>query len=149
VDVRTGDTLWQYSSGSEIRRAITVIDNDVFVTPEDSGMHALDAENGTHRKWWHPRANDFVAASKNRVYAADKHGQMLVLDRATGRQLSVWDTHRFDFRVRNDSTDRLFLVTKTGLVVCLHEKEYKEPLIHEKVQPPPPAGIDVKKPATN
>ena len=139
VDVRTGDTKWQYSTGSAIRRAITVINNDVFVTPEDSGMHVLDAENGTNRKWWHPRATEFVAASRGRIYAGDKHGQLLILDRGNGRQLSVWDTHRFDFRVHNESTDRVFLVTKAGLVVCLHEKENKEPLIHEKVQAPPPA----------
>lgn len=147
VDVRTGDTMWRYSSGNEIRRELTVIDNDVFVTPEDSGMHVLDAENGTNRKWWHPRANEFVAASKNRVYASDKYRQLLVLDRATGRQLSTWDTHLFDFRVHNESTDRVFLVTKSGLVVCLHEKENKEPLLHEKLQPPPPAGIEIKKPS--
>ncbi len=149
VDVRTGDRLWRYSSGNEIRRELTVIDNDVFVTPEDSGMHVLDVEDGTKRKWWHPRANSFVAATKNHVYASDKHRQLLVLDRATGRQLSTWDTHLFDFRVHNDSTDRVFLVSKSGLVVCLHEKEHKEPLMHEKLQAPPPAGIDVKKTATN
>jgi outer membrane protein assembly factor BamB len=147
VDVRTGDTMWRYSSGSEIRRKLTVIDNDVFVTPEDSGMHVLDAENGADRKWWHPRARDFVAATKNRVYAADKYGQLLTLDRATGRQISVWDTHQFDFRVHNDSTDRILLVTKSGMVVCLHEKENKEPLAHTTVQAPPPAGIEIKKPA--
>lgn len=147
VDVRTGDTLWRYSSGNEILRPLSIIDNDIFVTPEDSGMHVLDAENGSVRKWWHPRAYQFVTASKARVYAADKYGQLLILDRGTGRQLDAWETQQFDFRVRNESTDRLFLVTKAGLVVCLHEKQYKEPLMHEQVQPPPPAGIEIKKSA--
>jgi hypothetical protein len=37
-------------------------------------------------------------------------------------------------------------VTKGGLVVCMHEPENKEPLIHEKLIPPPPAGLDAQRP---
>ncbi len=150
VDVRTGDTAWRYSSGSDIRQPLTIIENDVFVTPEGSGLHVIDAETGPvagRPKWWHPRAEDFVTASANRVYATDKFGQLLTLDRSNGRQLGIWDTHNFDYHVRNESNDRLYLATKTGMVVCLREKENKQPVEHKKVLPPSPAGIDVRKPA--
>ena len=147
VDARNGETLWRYSAGNEIRRALTVIDDEVYVAPEDNGMHVLNVENGS-RLWWHPRAQEFVTASKSRVYAADDHGQLLMLDRANGRQLGVMDTHRFDFRVLNDSSDRLILVTKGGLIVCLHEKENNEPVMHKKIQAASPAGIEVKKRST-
>src|SRR4029077_12382450 len=111
VDVRTGDTLWRYSSGSEIRRPVSVIDNDVYLAPDDGGLHAVNAETGA-KLWRHPRAQDFVAASASRVYAADRLGQLMILDRSNGRQLAAWNTNQFDFRARNESTDRIFLVTK-------------------------------------
>jgi outer membrane protein assembly factor BamB len=146
VDVRNGDTLWRYSSGSEIRRPVSVIDNDVYLAPADGGLHAVHAATGA-KLWQHPRARDFVAASKTKVYAADRFGQLLILDRANGRQIAAWNTNQFDFRARNENSDRVFLVTKGGFVVCLHEKENAEPLIHEKVMPAPPAGIDTKRPS--
>jgi outer membrane protein assembly factor BamB len=145
VDVRNGDTLWRYSSGSEIHRPVSVIDNDVYVAPEDGGLHALNAETGV-RSWRHPRAQEFVAASKTRVYAADRYGQLVILDRANGRQIDTWNVNEFMFRVRNEENDRIYLVTKNGLVVCLHEEKNVTPLIHQKVMPPPPAGLETKKP---
>jgi len=145
VDVRNGDTTWRYSSGSEIRRPVAIIENDVYLMPDDGGMHAVSAETGV-REWRHPRAQEFVAASKSRVYAADRYGQVLILDRGTGRQLSAWNTSQFDYRVRNDSNDRVYLATKSGMIVCLHEKENASPVVHEKVAAPPPAGLDPKKP---
>jgi outer membrane protein assembly factor BamB len=146
VDVRNGDTLWRYSSGSEIRRPVSVVDNDVFVAPDDGGLHVLHAETGA-RLWRHPRAQNFVAASKTKVYAADRFGQLLILDRANGRQIDAFNATQFDFQARNENTDRIYLVTKGGLVVCLHEKENENPLVHEKVVPTPPAGIDSRSPS--
>lgn len=139
VDVRTAETLWRYSSGSEIRKPVSIVENDVYMTPAEGGMHAVNAETGG-QIWRHPRAEDFVAASKTRVYAADQFGQLLILDRASGRQVDAWILNQFKFRVRNDESDRIYLVTKTGLIVCLHEPENKTPLVHRKVLPPAPAS---------
>jgi outer membrane protein assembly factor BamB len=139
VNIRTGDTPWHYTFGTEIRRAISVIDNQVFVTPEAEGLHVLDAENGTEI-WSYSRAERFVAASAGRVYASDRFGRLVILERATGRMLGLWDTHNLDFRLLNESNDRLYLATRSGLVICCHEKENKEPLVHKRVLPPAPPG---------
>jgi outer membrane protein assembly factor BamB len=148
VDIRNGDTLWRYSSGSEIRRAVSVVDNDVFLAPEEGGLHAVNAETG-ERLWRHPRGIQFVAASKSRVYAADRMGQLLILDRSNGRQIAAWNTNQFEFRARNENTDRIYLVTKAGFIVCLHEPANKEPLIHEKVMPAPAPGLNAKPSASD
>jgi outer membrane protein assembly factor BamB len=137
VDVRTGAINWRYSAGAPIYRALTVIENDVFVAPDELGLHLVSAETG-QRRWLQPRGADFVASSTNRVYATDKFGQLLILDRANGRLVAQWDTHDFDFRVRNEVNDRVYLVASNGLVVCLREKANKEPVVHKKVEAPPP-----------
>lgn len=131
VDVRSGATLWRHSAGAEIHDPVAVIGDELYMTPEDSGIHKLDAKTGT-LAWAYPRVDEFVAASAKRIYAADRYGRLVILDRTVGRLLGMWDQHEFDFHVRNESTDRLYFVTKTGLVVCLHEKENKEPLLHKK-----------------
>ena len=138
VDVRTGEERWRYTSGAEIRRPVSVIGDEAYVLPEDNGMHVLNAGTTAkrgERLWWYPRAQEFVAASEKRVYAADKFHQLLILDRSNGRVLGVWDTHEFDFRARNETNDRLSLATRDGLIVCLHERENKEPFVHPKGSP--------------
>jgi outer membrane protein assembly factor BamB len=149
VDVRGRlgqETKWIYPSGGQIRNPVTVVDNEAYVAPEDGGLHAVNVETG-ERLWWHPRANQFVAASAKRVYASDKYGQLILLDRSNGRSLGTWDMHDFDFRVRNESNDRVYLATAKGLVVCLHEKDSPEPLVHAKPLPAAPAEQKPVKPA--
>ena len=135
VDVRTGETNWRYAAGSEIRQPVTVIGSEIFVFPDDGGMHVLNAESGS-RVWRHPRGRDFIAASRDRVYATDSFGQLLVLDRATGRQIGSWNARDFQFHVRNDSNDRVYLVSKSGMLVCLCEPKNEAPSVHQKVLPP-------------
>ena len=128
------ETKWVYPSGAEIRKPVSVVERQAFVTPENGGLHVLDAETG-QRLWWYPRASDFIAASDDRVYATDRHGQLVILDRSTGRPLAVWNTQAFDFGIHNTSTDRVYLVTREGFVVALHEKEHADPLRHEVLPP--------------
>lgn len=143
VDIRSGDTQWRYTFGTEIHRPIRVIENQLFVSPDEGGVYVLRPEDGTEL-WRHLRSDQFVAASRNRVYADDKYGRLTMLERTTGRVLNTWDTHNFDFRVVNESNDRLYLATRTGLVVCCREKENKEPVVHKKATPPPARGAAAK-----
>jgi outer membrane protein assembly factor BamB len=141
VDIRSTADLWRYSAGSEINDPVAVIGDELFLTPEGSGIHKLDAKTGA-RTWSYPRVDEFMAASAKRVYTTDRYGRLVILDRAVGRLLGMWDQHEFDFHVRNESNDRLYFVTKTGLVVCLHEKESKEPLLHKKPAGAKPADAE-------
>jgi len=134
VHVRSGQPFWIYSAGDPVKKPVAVIDQRVYVTPEYGGMHVLDAETG-EIVWKYPRASRFVACSAKRVYATDRIGQLLVLDKETGRLLDLWDTHQFDIFAFNDRNDRLYLVSKGGLVVCVREPEHEKPLVHERLTP--------------
>jgi hypothetical protein len=79
-----------------------------------------------------PDAERFLAANPKFVYAADKSGRLLVLDRGLGTQLSSYDTREFAFPIANEMNDRLFLAANNGLIVCLHDKEYDKPYLHQK-----------------
>jgi len=134
VGVRSGKVHWIHSAGNPVEEPVAVIDKRVYVTPRGAGLHVLDVDTG-EVLWKYPHAKRFVAASDKRVYASDKLGQLIMLDRQTGRLLDVWDTHRFDFLAYNDQTDRVYLVSRRGLVVCVREAAREKPLVHERLTP--------------
>ena len=78
-------------------------------------------------------ADRFLAANPKFVYAADLSGRLLILDRATGLRLASYEGAR-DFTVpfSNAANDRLYLVANSGLVVCLHDRDYAIPFRHAK-----------------
>lgn len=96
---------------------------------------------------WRNREGDRVhAVNPKFVYATDSSGRLLVLDRVRGRRLSRYDFRDFVLPVSNEFTDRLYLAANSGLVVCLHDRDYPTPLTMKKVPTPDAvAPVPVKK----
>jgi hypothetical protein len=56
------------------------------------------------------------------VYALDRQGKLLVIDADRGTTLSSFDVSSFTLPVTNDKTDRLYLASNSGLLICLHDR---------------------------
>src|SRR5207248_5536007 len=117
------------------------LDEDVYVAIDRAGLYRVRRSNGAE-VWRNDDAARFLSANKKFVYAADRHGRLLVLDRARGTTLSTYDgTRDFVFPVQNDLTDRLYLAAHNGLIICLHDRDAETPLAMKtvKVRAPLPA----------
>jgi outer membrane protein assembly factor BamB len=141
LEMSNGRVVWRHTAGSPIIRQPAVTDQDVYVVAQLNGLSRLDRVTGDPL-WRIPfrgqivesnaLANRFLAANPKYVYAADRSGRLLILDRRRGVQLSVYDVHDFVFPVTNEVTDRLFLAANNGLIVCLHDRDYPTPVRHRK-----------------
>lgn len=129
LNMENGTTRWMYNTGLPIRKPARVIDQDVFITPSRGGLHCIDSLFG-HRKWLRPRMTAFVAASPSRVYATDGVGNLDILDRESGAVRGSLGLRNFSVRLSNGRTDRIYLATPTGLVVCIREKGREFPLYY-------------------
>ncbi|MBN2473395.1 MAG: PQQ-binding-like beta-propeller repeat protein [Pirellulales bacterium] len=129
IDERSGQSVWQFTTGEPILQPAVVIEGELFVATQPGGMYCLDAATGRD-KWWAPAIAQFVAASKDRVYAVDKLGRILVLNIQTGTRLDTIPTPLLPLKLNNDQTDRIYLATETGLIQCLHELEHIKPMQH-------------------
>ena len=91
-------------------------------------------------QWRQPQADEYLAASKRLLFAADRWGNVLCLDRQKGTILNTWDTRNWALRIPNEYNDRLYLLNHDGQVLCLHDhdKEYDKPFKHNA--PPPAKG---------
>lgn len=136
LNINTGRLEWRYTAGTPVLRRPVALQQDVYVTSEGNGLARLDRATG--EPLWrvpygnrvresNPEADRFLAANPKFVYAADASGRLLVLDRQRGRKLSGYDTHTFYVPITNEVTDRIYLAANSGLIVCLHDKEYPTP----------------------
>lgn len=147
IEERSGESLWRFSTGEPILQPAVVIDQRVYVATQPGGMYCLDASRDVQldpqkgrELWWAPQIRQFVAASKQRVYAADRLGRILILNAKTGARLDTIPATALTIKLINSETDRLYLATDTGLIQCLHEVELSEPIRHAAARQKAAAG---------
>jgi outer membrane protein assembly factor BamB len=147
VRENSGTALWRFSTGEPLVEPAVVVDKRVFAATQPGGMYCLDAKSGS-QIWWAPDLLQFIASSKNRLYAVDRLNRMVVLDVSTGARLDALPFPTQAVRMYNDQNDRIYLVSESGLVQCLREVENVEPIVHRvppKTRPAEPPAA--KKPA--
>ncbi len=126
-----GQVRWRFSTGEPVVQPAVMIEPRVFIATQLGGMFCVDLETGSEI-WWAPKVVQFVAASKDRVYAADRVGRIHVLNIKTGTRLDTLPTTGSPLQLLNQETDRMYLATSTGLVQCLHEQELTRPIRHSE-----------------
>jgi len=92
-------------------------------------MHCLTTLSGRER-WWRPKIVDLLAVTPTTVFASDLGGNVVLLSRNNGSVRGALPLRQYDFRQPNDRTDRLYLATTSGLIVCLREKGREFPIYH-------------------
>ena len=148
IKIDSGEQLWRYVPGRIVRRkpvAIDVnggksVDRDLYVSAEGKGLARLNRDTGEplwnlHKTDFNAEADRLLAVNPKFVYATDGNGGMLVLDRKNGRRLSRYDIRDFVFPIVNGTSDRIYLASNDGLIVCLHDKDYAKPLLYRKEKP--------------
>jgi outer membrane protein assembly factor BamB len=130
IDVETGQIKWELLSGLNLRQAVRVIGDHVFVRPEGYGLRCLSLSKASPL-WTNRQAVSFLAATPAVVYASDGLGNVLLLDQKDGHQLGAFSMRLFPIRVANDRTDRMYFASNRGLIVCVREREREFPLFHK------------------
>lgn len=130
LNAENGVRRWAFTAGIPIRQQPRVIGGDVYVNPLRDGMYSLNTSTG-FINWHQPEADTFLAATDDRVYAADFVGDLLILSRrGDGAVLGVLPYRQLSFQIQNDRTDRIYLGTESGLIVCLRERGHFFPKFH-------------------
>ncbi|HMO85710.1 MAG TPA: PQQ-binding-like beta-propeller repeat protein [Lacipirellulaceae bacterium] len=123
---RTGSEKWRYSTGDPIMSSPAIVEDRVYVASIEPALHCLDAATGS-RLWSIRGASHFGAKGKQRVYASDRYGNLMVLDADSGALVGRLRTAEGLETLVNDQSDRVFLVNDRGLVQCLREIGAEQP----------------------
>lgn len=129
INELNGRIRWDFMTGLPVRKQPKVIDDDLFLILHGGGVVTISATTG-ERKWSAPRATEFLAATPSIVFASGPIGGVLLLSREDGAALGTLPLRQFQHRISNDRTDRLYLATDSGLVVCLRERGREFPIYY-------------------
>lgn len=121
--------LWKNSVGFSVEKSVVALGDSVYVTTNTPTLYAFDANDGAER-WRVEGLGDFVSASQKHLYAVNADGALGVLDRASGEPIKSWPAAGGLTPVVNTENDRLYFVSETGLIQCLHEQGLDQPLSH-------------------
>jgi outer membrane protein assembly factor BamB len=121
LDIHKGTLGWQFTAGTVIRRAPVLVGNDVYLFPEHGNMYKISAETGIPA-WSVPRIQDFLSASSTRVYVTDSRNNLIILSASHGEPLGKFSLGSFTHHMPNERSDRIYVATERGLVMCLHER---------------------------
>jgi outer membrane protein assembly factor BamB len=135
LDIPQGRLLWRFTADRLILRKPVVTDEDVFIAPQRVGLYRIirerpaDATEASREAWRNLEADRFLARNRSFVYALDRCGKLVVLDRVRGTILSGLEMRDYVVAVPNDVTDRIYLAANDGLIICLHDRAYPQPLL--------------------
>lgn len=134
VNLRAGRLEWRYLSPAVIRKQPHATDKFVFVFSEGHGMAMLDRATGLEL-WRQRDAAYFLSHTGRFVYAADRNGKLLVLDIRRGTALGQYNLGDWTVRLANEYTDRIYLASHDGQLMCLYPRENAAPLMNKTRAP--------------
>ena len=132
-----GRMQWTYPLGQRVSEPITVIGQDVYVVGDEGELMALGLKSGLPQQTTSGKpfaltnVKTLVSVSENAVYVLDSSGRLLTVDRKTGEVLEKTEFPGLNVPIRNSVTDRLYLSSTSGRVVCLSESGVDFPIYHQ------------------
>jgi hypothetical protein len=136
VDEVTGEFRWDFSSGEAIRQAPVAIGDSVYAVTDHDNLYCLSVADGAEN-WFAAHVRGILGASQDYLYVSGRLGELAVLDRKTGGRLSALPAMGLNTRLINAQTDRLFLGTREGLLLCLKPIGSDWPIVHVPLPQPP------------
>ncbi len=143
---------WTFPLGQRVSEPITVIGQDVYIVGDEGELLGLGLQSGLPLQTadGEPFAltdvEVLVSVTEKAVYVLDSAERLVTVDRRTGQVVSKKQYHDLTMPIRNSVTDRLYLSSTSGRVVCMKESGIDFPIYHQNPQRSP-IMPEVAKPA--
>ncbi len=131
----SGSETWLFSTGEAISNTPVPVGENLYVVTDKGSLFCIELQTG-QSKWISSGFKSFIAASQDRVYCLGDSGRLIIVDAKTGGRIGSLATQLLELFYTNLQTDRIYLGTKTGLLMCLRETNRVWPLVHAGVIDP-------------
>lgn len=161
VDVFDGNVNWTFSTGAPVDHEPIIAGKDIFVVNVAGALSAIDADTGRARWTRNTGGGQVLAIGRTRLYLQSHDHDLFIVDRRTGTMVvdsrssyerAGLNLREYTVNFTNSVTDRIYLSTPGGTMVCLREIGESTPmLLRDPNQPPfgylPPEKSDSDKAA--
>ena len=138
-----GRMQWTFPLGQRVSEPVTVIGQDVYIVGDDGELLGLGLKSGLPLQ----TANDqpfaltdvevLVSVTEKAVYVLDSAGRLVTVNRKTGQVVAKEQHRDLSIPIRNSVTDRVYLSSTSGRVVCMKESGIDFPIYHQNPQRSP------------
>ncbi len=162
VDLFNGEARWVHATGAPIKQEPLVADKEIFVSNVQGLLSSIEIETGASRWEMSSGSSQLIAVSPTRIYLQSADGDLIIVDRATGRLIadSAGTLDRAGLKLRdftlaptNYVDDRLYFSTPSGYLVSLREAGKLQPTLLRDPQALPfgsiPDGTENQTPPVN
>lgn len=134
---KQGEVLWNQGLGEPFYRVPFVTGNKVLLTSGYGSLHCLNTKNGTPA-WARPATDvdQIFAHVGDQLVGRDRLHHLVLVDEATGNINGRFNTVFVEKVVINQDTDRVYLVSKGGMVQCLRSSDTELPVFLRTINPP-------------
>ncbi len=147
-----GRMQWTYPLGQRVSEPISVIGQDVYIVGDEGELIGLGLKSGlplqtvNEEPFGLTDVNALVSVTEKAIYVIDSAGRLVTVNRRTGKVLAKEQYRDLTMPIRNSVTDRLYLSSTSGRVVCMKESGIDFPIYHQNPQRSP-IMPEVAKPA--
>ena len=136
IEQQDGLLSWRFSTGDEVRDTPMAHQDRIYVTTVRDELFCINAEDGVEL-WTTRGVHEVIAIGKTRVYARDELGRLLAIDQQTGDIIGSIPTDAYEMALHNHLTDRIYLLSHSGAMLCLKEVGSGDALLHHPLPQPP------------
>lgn len=124
IDETLGSVNWQVSTGREVMQSPVLLGNYLFVINEKNELFKLNQKDGNPAPGWQfpkPNIAKMLGAGKDNLYVLDRFGKLIVINQKNGSELTSVEFGEVDKVLANHETDRMYVVSKRGMIQCIRE----------------------------
>ena len=132
-----GRVQWTFPLGQRVSEPITVIGQDVYIVGDEGELFGLGLQSGLPLQTANSEPFELtdvevlVSVTEKAVYVIDSAGRLVTVNRRTGEVVAKKQYRDLTVPIRNSATDRLYLSSTSGRVVCLKESGIDFPIYHQ------------------
>lgn len=136
ADSRLGSIAWEYRSSDPIS-APALIDGDSVYVANEGGVLISIGDNSSGLANWITYGNveRVVGSAGDNVFCITKAKRLVAFDKASGRKVAATAPIDTSMTITNPSTNRVYVVTRDGRLVCLRPVGSELPTFVVPVQP--------------
>ncbi len=161
IDLFTADSRWVIATGAPVDQEPLVSGDDVIAINERGRLFRINGKTGAIVWEQQTDGHKILALSPSRVYLANAHHDLSIIDRATGhvihssrdtQETAGLDNRELALAFPNYQNDRLYVGGREGLLFCAREMGQLQPTpLRAPGTPPfgtvPPDGLKEETPA--
>ncbi|MBP5620811.1 MAG: PQQ-binding-like beta-propeller repeat protein [Thermoguttaceae bacterium] len=127
----TGELRWTYLTRTGVSNRISAFGKSAYIPTESGDLYSVNVETGAEN-WNVENVAQTIAASANRLYVVDTIGRIVSINRTNGEREKILNVGQVEFKVFNRDNDRVYVVSKNGVVQCFHEINNAQPFRHRE-----------------